>query len=122
MTGVGLFLFRATSMFLTFHAVVVAWVFFRAQSLADGVTIIKKFAFDMPSKLYVGPSSVEFGLSVLLVLGLFCIQFLQHFKLAPFYGTRGKWHWFWVWVGGISVALATLLLGKSNSDFIYFQF
>lgn len=122
MKGVGLFLFRAVSMFLTFHAVVVAWVFFRAESLTDGLTIIKKFAMDVPSKLYIGSSSVEFGLSVLLIFLLISVQFLQHFKLAPFYQSRGKWHWLWVWIGSLLVALAILLLGKSNNDFIYFQF
>jgi hypothetical protein len=100
----------------------VAWVFFRAESLTDGLTIIKKFAMDVPSKLYIGSSSVEFGLSVLLIFLLISVQFLQHFKLAPFYQSRGKWHWLWVWIGSLLVALAILLLGKSNNDFIYFQF
>ena len=114
--------FRIVSVGFTFHAVLLAWVFFRAETLSDGVTVIQKIATELTGKIYIGSSSVEFGLSALLIATLCVIELLQYLKLAPFYGVRGRLHWAWAWGGTLSLAIAILLFGKSNSDFIYFQF
>lgn len=85
MTGIGLFLFRAVSMFLTFHAVVVAWVFFRAESLADGLTVIKKFATDMPSnKRAIVDLPLERFLNVGRLLRRLLPQEPKHFQFVFF--------------------------------------
>jgi alginate O-acetyltransferase complex protein AlgI len=114
--------FQITSVLLTFHAVLLAWVFFRAESLSDATRILGKIGTDLGGKLYIGSSMMEFALSVLLIAFLCTMQLLQYFRIAPFYGSRGKWPWVWSWAGTLGLALAILLLGKSNSDFIYFQF
>ena len=107
---------------LTFHVVLLAWVFFRAQSLGQGVTIISKILTEFGESLHIGSSSVEFALSAASILFLVVIQISQYTKVAPFYGVRGRFPLLWSWVGTLLLALGVLLLGKSNSDFIYFQF
>ena len=46
---------------LTFHLVLLAWVFFRAQSMEDAVLIVHRILTDLTGPLYTGPSQVTQG-------------------------------------------------------------
>lgn len=116
------FFTNLVSSVLTFHAVVFAWIFFRAQSIQEAFTVVSKVITGAFDKVYLGASTMEFALSVLLIIFLLVVQFLQACKIAPFYKTPGivrpAWNWIATWI----LALGIIVLGKSGSDFIYFQF
>ena len=49
---------------LTFHLVLLGWVFFRANSISDAALILKKIFFAFSGKLYLGPSQLALYISI----------------------------------------------------------
>jgi D-alanyl-lipoteichoic acid acyltransferase DltB (MBOAT superfamily) len=117
-------LYNAVRMLVTFHLVVIGWVFFRARSLHDALYIITH------SFQEVRHSISTFGAvfnTEDLAIALFCILFLE--AIHAFQRRRGVRLWIagkpWYYRWSIYYAMATALILFAQSDaqpFIYFQF
>ncbi|MDA3855585.1 MAG: MBOAT family protein [Candidatus Woesearchaeota archaeon] len=109
---------------ITFHLVLLGWIFFRANSLSDAIYIINNFFVNFSFNIFqynIGLSFWEFIIAIALIVFLIIVDFIQekslfdnkHFikfkVLEPYYY--------------ISLIYITLLFGIFKSaQFIYFQF
>jgi D-alanyl-lipoteichoic acid acyltransferase DltB (MBOAT superfamily) len=107
---------------VTFHLVLIAWVFFRARSLADAVHILGRIAGDLGGALDLGTCYVRTVVTLLLVLILVAVQILQMRGVLSLYFSRPLVPSPVRWVGYLSLIFAILYLGMSTNAFIYFQF
>jgi len=113
---------RFIQIFVTFHLVVFAWIFFRANSLSDARLIAFKILTDPIGRLYLGPSQLTTLISTLLIGLLVAVQILQYREQLSLYfsmpnlSRKIRWAGYWGMVIGIA------LLGKGGHEFIYFQF
>lgn len=114
--------YKVFKILTVFVMVCFAWIYFRANTISEAFLISKKIVFDLNSKTYLGASTVTFALSLLLILLLISIQFLQYFKVASIYFSTPRTHpaLQFAWYVGLLCCIS--LLGMSSSAFIYFQF
>jgi len=105
---------------LTFHLVCFCWIFFRANSLSDAMTILGSFSGGSWALPSIDPNilaSGSLGVLVLLtaqVLQRYCGSCREFLARSPL---PMRWS---VWYG---LALAVVLLGvQRGAQFIYFQF
>jgi D-alanyl-lipoteichoic acid acyltransferase DltB (MBOAT superfamily) len=110
---------RALGILCTFHLVCAGWVFFRAATLGDALTVLGALLgpYELP---LVDPSTLAhglLGLAVLLAVDLH--RFLGGDARARLEAAPPPLRWA-AWYG---IAFAIVLLGvESGSQFIYFQF
>ena len=116
----------ALAVFTTFHLVVFAWVFFRANSLGDAITLLQRmFSFeeDVSTVAFataLGPFelAIAFG-AILLMEGVHVLQ--ERWGSTGAY-LDGKPRWV-RWSVYYAVVFAILMFGEfSLTEFIYFQF
>lgn len=122
---------------LTFISIVIAWVFFRAKTLYDGVEILKSMAglksiifpvkYSFLKTLFVG-TSVKFSLFPVLPIGntelitlLALIIALQYTPNPHKLITNFQPNWRWAIIAITALSISILNLNKV-SDFLYFQF
>jgi D-alanyl-lipoteichoic acid acyltransferase DltB (MBOAT superfamily) len=111
------FLMNAVRMFITFHLVCLSWVFFRANTLADAVAILRG-VFEPAEQLYL--TGLPSGALACMVL--VAIQVVQE--------TRGSVRALLAprplpvrWLAWYALAFAVVLFGnEAGVQFIYFQF
>jgi D-alanyl-lipoteichoic acid acyltransferase DltB (MBOAT superfamily) len=110
--------------FVTFHAVALAWVFFRAASLTDAVTIIKGIFMTMGGPFYAGSSQLTTALSLCAIFFLVAVQVMQVKGWAPLYryGEGRLWPLPVRWAAYAVLIFGISILGVSGNQFIYFQF
>jgi alginate O-acetyltransferase complex protein AlgI len=106
------------SIVLTFHVVCLAWIFFRANSLAQAAEVVAKIASSLAGGQVGRPPSVMLlGLVVLLV----CCEWLQRKRMHPLdlmdFPKPVRWVTYYATVGLI-VTFAKI----GYTPFIYFQF
>lgn len=106
---------------LVFSMVVFAWIFFRANSMADAFTITSKI-FNWEGALWWGSSSVTSLLSILLIVFLFAVQILQYRGVIGLYESASRFPSWLSAIGFLFLLLGISLLGVSSNAFIYFQF
>ena len=107
---------------VTFHLVLLAWIFFRAGTLRDALLIIERICGGLASPLYLGASSVGTLAGIALALVLVCVQLLQYRKRLPLYFSAVPVPVLARWCGYLAMLIAIAIFGKSGNDFIYFQF
>ncbi|HOX59464.1 MAG TPA: MBOAT family O-acyltransferase [Candidatus Paceibacterota bacterium] len=107
---------------ITFHLVLLAWVFFRAASLQDALLIVSRICTDLSLPIYPGFSSVSTMLGIGLILVLIAVQMLQYRNRLPLYFSRVGVPIAVRWCGYLVMLLGISMFGKSGNDFIYFQF
>jgi D-alanyl-lipoteichoic acid acyltransferase DltB (MBOAT superfamily) len=112
----------AVRVLVTFHAVVLAWVFFRAATVKDAFAILAGMVTRWNGPLYLGPSNLEGVLSIAFVLLLIAIQLLQSRERLPFYGNQRPTPTVVRWVAYVGLICGIAMFGRSSSEFIYFQF
>jgi D-alanyl-lipoteichoic acid acyltransferase DltB (MBOAT superfamily) len=116
---------KALKVFITFHLVCFAWIFFRASSMTDALYIV--------SHLFVLPDSgqgfgipigslyeLEIAVSAILIMEL--VHLFQNcgYSVNQFIIQRGIWM---RWAAYYGITFSILLFGKFGStEFIYFQF
>ncbi len=116
-------LLRVLRALITFHLIAIAWVFFRAKSIGDAVTILKKIATRLPDGHLVThyPFTGEHYLGFGLIMFLLAVEIvdeqrsiLQRLRASPV----------WLrWGVSYAVLLALLVLGRwGTKEFIYMQF
>jgi alginate O-acetyltransferase complex protein AlgI len=108
---------RALAVVVTFHLVLVAWVFFRAGSLADALVVLQ--AVGQGGGTLVGPLSVwQFRLaisSIIVLLGVQALRELWPRSESPPTAIR--------WCMDYALIFAILIFGEFGAqEFIYFQF
>jgi len=124
-------------MFITFHLALIAWVFFRANSLSDVGLLFERAGVDLSTQLSavaafdvralyqqlvvaVGMTSPEFVLSLALVVFVWVRELAQEHDWPKIPGRRGQvlrlaWN--------DALILFTVLFGAyGQQQFIYFQF
>lgn len=107
---------------ITFHLVVLAWIFFRASNISDAFLIVRKIATDLASTVYRGPSQLETFVSLCLMVLLVLIQILQARGVLGLGCVASRLPRAVRWTGYMALVYGLLLLGKDANAFIYFQF
>ncbi len=109
---------------VTFHLIAVTWIFFRAKTLADAWTILRKIGAnvaEIPALLAHYPFTADHLLGFALIASLLVIEWFDErrsifLRLAA---ARTAWRWTASYAG----IFALLLLGRWQSrEFIYMQF
>ena len=112
------FLLRLPAILITFHLVLLTWVFFRAENLTTAIHYLTGILTLRGGDAHLPSMAVQVGFVVLLVLMLDWPQYRSDDHLAMM-------RWPWV-VRGIVMALMVLLIILRTPDgqtpFIYFQF
>jgi D-alanyl-lipoteichoic acid acyltransferase DltB (MBOAT superfamily) len=109
---------------VTFHLIAIAWVFFRAKSMGDAVTLLRRLwdkAAELPAMLARYPFTADHYTALALVAFLVAAEIVderrsifERLKAAPV-ALR--------WAAGYAVIFALLLLGRWQArEFIYMQF
>jgi D-alanyl-lipoteichoic acid acyltransferase DltB (MBOAT superfamily) len=109
---------------LTFHLIAISWVFFRAQSIADAVTVLMKIAnsaLEIPGLLARYPFSTEQYWGMGLIAFLIMTEILDERRpVFEWLGVLPKAIRWGVYYAGI---FALLLIGRwQGQQFIYMQF
>ncbi len=122
--------------FITFIAVVFAWVFFRADNLQAGLSITKSM-LGLNGFEFTGRFQLSMIAKLLVIAWIFpnTQQFMAKYEPALSIhendvGTTRKWfEWYpnWIWLIIIFILasqslVVTLLQGDEASEFLYFQF
>jgi D-alanyl-lipoteichoic acid acyltransferase DltB (MBOAT superfamily) len=113
--------------FRTFALTCALWIFFRARSLQDALTIFRQIAMDAPQLSTYGSVNVVRGISpiggkVFLMVGaLICIEWWQRAHPHPL--MLGRWPGSARWMAYTGLFWAVIYWGThSPGQFIYFQF
>lgn len=114
-------LMRSGNMAITIALVTFAWIFFRANSVADAFTLIGRFK-SIGEAPFLGDGISNFAHSILAIVILFTVEYKMEFM-------PDKFNWFYSpnivvrWGSMALTVLLLLLLGVFNGgQFIYFQF
>jgi len=113
---------RTLARILTFHLVLLGWVFFRAGSIADAALILKKIFLSFSGNLYLGPSQLALYISILLIFALLVIMIMQEYGKLPLYSAPRPLPLLVRWSAYLALIFGIALFGKSGNEFIYFQF
>lgn len=101
----------------TFSLVMLAWVFFRAETILDAFNYLKniviKFNFEI-EYLPIERYSIEL---MGLIFAFICIEWVQRDFEHPFVG-----RWKWIKITFVLIMLVTLGVYSNYQEFIYFQF
>jgi len=116
---------RAAKVFVTFHLTLVAWVFFRARSLADAQYILVHSVADLRLRFggYGLPlDRIELTVAALGILAMESVQLLQaKGSLRPAMAATPIWLRWPAYYAALAVLLLFGYFGPAN-QFIYFQF
>jgi alginate O-acetyltransferase complex protein AlgI len=122
-------LLKVWRIFVVFHLVTIAWVFFRAKTVADalhvllaagrGLSVRSIFSADLAAKLATG--RIALLTSIALIAFLFAVEHVQSKgRLRTWIDGQPTWLRWGLYYG---VAAAVLFFGEYKSqEFIYFQF
>ncbi|WP_242836580.1 MBOAT family O-acyltransferase [Clostridium sp. BNL1100] len=115
---------KMVKVFCTFNLICFSWIFFRASSFTEAVTIIKRIFMDFSLKIDIGRAGVSryqlslcFGVIVLLL----AVQLFQRNK--KIINELNTQHVVYRWIIYYSALIFIIIFGVFNtSSFIYFQF
>ena len=117
------------NIFITFHLVSFAWIFFRANSLSDAYLIIETISnIDVMGvnlsvdTIYVGGATIDLLLSLVLIPALITLEYMQQrFHIQEIFARQGmvvRWTIYYL----IVMLITTLGFFSTTESFIYFQF
>ena len=109
---------------LTFHLIAFAWIFFRAKSIGDALTVIRKIAVNLtefPALIFRYPFTAEHAMGASLIALLLAVEVLdqrrsiaQRLAAAP---VPVRWAIYYLVIFGL------LILGRWQAkEFIYMRF
>jgi D-alanyl-lipoteichoic acid acyltransferase DltB (MBOAT superfamily) len=105
-----------------FTAVLVSWVFFRADNVSTAWHIVTNMFTGWNRIPYLGPSAFDTILGVALILLLWFIQVLQYRGVVSIYMSKSAVPVALRWAGYAIMLVMIAMLGVSSEQFIYFQF
>ena len=114
---------RALQVLITFHLVAFAWIFFRADSLRNALSVVKHtfvpvFDLQLPK---VGFDGFELAVAVAAIVTMEIVQYYQ--RRGSVRGRVAVLPVAWRWSLYYAATIAIVLFGTLNSrQFIYFQF
>lgn len=114
---------QALCVFITFHAVVLAWIFFRANNLSDAFYLVEHvFPLSGFEKIFdLGMSKAELAVAAGAILVLECIQFVQRRisvrKYVAELPLTVRWPIYYT-----AIFVVVIFAKYSSQRFIYFQF
>ena len=118
---------KITRRIITFILVTFAWLFFRANSIADALSLLKTLVFGWGNTLAtfsaMGLNATAIITTVLSILTLIVLDSLLHYEDAPDGSdvlTKNGAFIYFIWI--ILFAWGLLLSKDMMSTFIYFQF
>ena len=121
--------FALLGWFITFSAVIVAWIFFRAANLSDALLIVRRIftSLGLPSgaEWHPGLDTLQFSFALMLIAGLFAFELLGRRK--PIWlrlSEQPRWlRWSGYYLFGVVFVVLLLLSPQHGAQpFIYFQF
>jgi D-alanyl-lipoteichoic acid acyltransferase DltB (MBOAT superfamily) len=114
---------RLVGVFITFHLVTLAWVFFRARSMSDAWLLLENLVHPEPGGLTFDypMGSSDFTLALLSIVALVTAELLRgRITVTSLIGARPVWVRWGVYYAAV---LGILFFGVlTQSRFIYFQF
>jgi|JI10StandDraft_1071094.scaffolds.fasta_scaffold06498_4 D-alanyl-lipoteichoic acid acyltransferase DltB (MBOAT superfamily) len=114
------------SMIVTFTLTVLAWIFFRAQSVGHAIdylgTIFSKSLFEMPSKKAFLGFKTHPGLAIVLIIFFMIIEWLGRENQYALATVGQKWPRTFRWAFYYILIIAVFLFMGQEQQFIYFQF
>jgi len=120
----GSFGLKALRILITFHLIALSWVFFRARSIADAWTILKKIgtqAAEIPALLARYPFTTEHYLGAALIVLLVAFETLD--ERRSWTARLAAWPVALRWAAWYAGLAGLLLLGRWQArEFIYMQF
>jgi len=119
--GIGV---RVLRILLTFHLILISWIFFRAESVAQTLTVIRKIATALPGLAALAPNypfTADQAFGAALILLLIGIEMLDErrpiFKRLAAAPLAARWGAYYACLFGL------LAFGRWQSEqFIYMQF
>jgi D-alanyl-lipoteichoic acid acyltransferase DltB (MBOAT superfamily) len=119
--GVPSSIVRFIRIIITYHIVCLLWVFFRANSVADGIYIIKNIFNGWPN-IFIDAVAMSYG--IIGIIFLLLVQIYQLFnaqkpidKILTAWPLGARWAFYYI------VIFSIILFGvDGKSQFIYFQF
>jgi alginate O-acetyltransferase complex protein AlgI len=109
---------------VTFHLVLITWVFFRAASLSDAVTVLSRVsaaAADLPRLLMNRLSAPELLVSIALIVLLLATEWLD--ERRPMWSRLEARPVYVRWAAYYALLLCLVVLGNWNfAQFVYMQF
>jgi alginate O-acetyltransferase complex protein AlgI len=109
---------------LTFHLIAITWIFFRAKTLTDAWTILRKIGShlaDMPALLAHYAFTPDHLLGFVLIVVLLVVELLD--ERRSIFQRLARTRVAWRWTAGYIGIFALLLLGRWQArEFIYMQF
>ena len=105
------------NMLLTFTLVTLAWVFFRADSIAVAYNYIKRLVSNLSFNIeYL--SIENYSIEMLLLIGIFMLlEWFHKHNEHPFLGKLK-----WLKIIGVILMILTFGVYSNHQEFIYFQF
>ena len=108
-----------TRIFITFHLVTFAWIFFRANSLTDSYHYINRLFFNWP-ELFIDSNSMAYGIAgitILIIIEMY--KYTGKFSMEYLFKISATARWACIYL----IIFLIILCGVgSDSAFIYFQF
>lgn len=127
--GAWLIVWRGASWVLTVSLVSFAWIFFRAATLSDALTVIERIATSVPipasASLHPGLDPLQFGLLVGVIGGLFALESIG--KGRPVWSMVAtqpralRWSVYYAFIMVFTTLLFLNPVGGAQ-PFVYFQF
>ncbi len=107
---------------LTFVAVLVSWVFFRAENMSDAGYILGHMFTGWDRIPYLGSSAFETVLGLALIILLWIIQIMQYRGVVSVNMSTAAMPRSLRWAGYALLLVMIAMFGVSSDQFIYFQF
>lgn len=107
---------------LTFVAVMISWVFFRAENVGEAGYILAHMFTGWSKMPYLGPSAFETVLGLALIILLIIIKVLQYRGVVSIYMSSSSAPRSLRWVGYALLLVMIAMFGITSDQFIYFQF
>jgi len=113
-------------MLTTFSLTVIAWIFFRAESLFEALNFISnifcKALFSFPMVEVLGQSKLQMGVVIVLIIFLIIVEWIFRKERFAFDNiSKVKPFFRWSIYLGVSI-LIFIFRASEKQDFIYFQF
>jgi len=109
---------------LTFHLILISWVFFRAASVSDAFTVFSRIAGSaskLPMMFKTFPYTGEIYLSLGLIALLLVVEALDEWR--SFWERLRTWPVYVRWPVYYALLFSLLVIGKWNlTQFVYMQF
>ena len=109
---------------LTFHLIAITWIFFRAKTLSDAWTILRKIGTSLPALpqlLAHYPFTPDHLLAFALIASLLVIELID--ERRSIFRRLAAAPRAWRWAAGYAGIFALLVLGRWQArEFIYMQF